>query len=141
MDFKYRLEPNGEGGFIAQFPDVPDALTEGATRDEALASAADALEVALLGYMKDGADIPATKARPRRGVAVHVPAQSSAKLAFYNAFRRSGLSQSALARRIGKDEAEIRRMLDPYHATKLPALDEALQHALGQRFVLAVEAA
>jgi hypothetical protein len=31
-------------------------------------------------------------------------------------------------------------MLDPYHATKLPALDEAL-HALGQRFVVSVEAA
>ncbi len=140
MDFICRLEPNGEGGFIASFPDVPEALTEGASRDEAIENAADALEVALLGRMKDGDDIPAPHAGPKGGVAVHVAAQASAKLAFYVAFRQSGLTRSALARKLDKDEAEIRRMLDPYHATKLPALDEAL-HALGQRFVLVVAAA
>jgi antitoxin HicB len=140
MDFMCTLEPNGEGGFLVRFPDVPEALTEGATRQEAITNAADALEVALLGQMKDGAEIPVAKARPRGGVSVHISAQASAKLAFYTTFRQSGLTQSALARKIGKDEAEVRRMLDPYHATKLPALDEALG-ALGQRFVLAVEPA
>ena len=140
MDFVCHLEPNGDGGFIATFLDVPEALTEGATRAEAIKNAADALEVALLGHMKDGDDIPMPRQRPKGGIAVHVSAQASAKLAFYSAFRVSGLSQSSLARKIGKDEAEIRRMLDPYHATKLPALEEAL-HALGQRFVLTVEAA
>ncbi len=140
MDYFCLLEPNGEGGFIARFPDVPDALTEGASREEAIENAADALEVALLGCMKDGDDIPPARAKPRGGIAIHVTAQSSAKLAFYTAFRRSGLSQSALARKLGKDEAEIRRMLDPHHATKLPALDDALR-ALGQRLVLTVEAA
>lgn len=141
MDFVCQLEPNGEGGFIATFPDVPEALTEGATREEAIENAADALEVALLGRMKDGDNIPIPHTRPKGGgVVVHVSAQASAKLAFYAAFRQSGLTQSALARKIGKDEAEVRRMLDPYHATKLPALDEAL-HALGQRFVLGIAAA
>jgi antitoxin HicB len=140
LDFVCQLEPNGGGGFIATFPDVPDALTEGATREEAIENAADALEVALLGHMKDGDDIPVPRRRAKGGVPVHVSAQASAKLAFYSAFRESGLSQSSLARRIGKDEAEVRRMLDPYHATKLPALDEAL-HALGRRFVLGVAAA
>jgi len=140
LDFVCQLEPNGEGGFIATFPDVADALTEGATREEAIENAADALEVALLGRMKDGDDIPVSRLRPKGGVAVHVSAQASAKLAFYTAFKESGLSQSSLARKIGKDEAEIRRMLDPYHATKLPALDEAL-HALGQRLVVSVRAA
>jgi len=37
-----------------------------------------------------------------------------------------------------KDEKEIRRILDPKHHTKLPALTAAL-HALGQRLVVAVE--
>lgn len=139
MNFVCRLQRNGEDGFIATFPDVPEALTEGATRDEALENAADALEVALLGRMKDGDDLPLPR-KFRTGTLVRVSAQSSAKLAFYSAFRQSGLSRSALARKIGKDEAEVRRMLDPYHASKLSALDEAL-HALGQRFVVAVEPA
>jgi len=140
MTYFCELEPNGDGGYLVTFPDVPEALTEGATRAEALANAADALEVALLGRMKDGEDLPPAGAGPEDGVPVYVSAQAAAKLAFYAAFHQSGLSRSALARRLGKDEAEIRRMLDPYHATKLPALDEAV-HALGQRLVLAVKPA
>jgi antitoxin HicB len=42
-----------------------------------------------------------------------------------------------LARRIGKDEKEVRRILDPKHPTKLPALTAALR-ALGKRLVVAV---
>lgn len=140
MDYMCRLEDNGDDGFIVRFPDVPEALTEGGTIDEAVVNAADALEVALLGRMKDGDDIPASKARPRAGIAVHLSAQASAKLAFYLAFRQSGLTRTALARRLEKDEAEIRRMLDPHHATKLPALEAALR-ALGRRLVLTVDAA
>ncbi len=138
MEYRCELDPNGEGGFLVRFPDVPEALTEGATRQEAIANAADALEVALLGRMKDGDDLPPSSYGG--GAPVSITAQAAAKLAFYNAFRRSGLPQSALARKLGKDEAEVRRMLDPYHATKLPALDEALR-ALGQRLVVSVEAA
>lgn len=140
MFYRCVLEANGDQGFIATFPDVPEALTEGATRDDALANAADALEVALLGRMKDGDDIPAMTDTPHGGEPVYLAAHAAAKLAFYVAFRQSGLSQSALARKIGKDEAEVRRMLDPYHATKLPPLEEALL-ALGKRLVIEVKAA
>jgi antitoxin HicB len=44
------------------------------------------------------------------------------------------------ARRLGNDEKEVRRILDPRHPTKLPALTEAL-HVLGKRLVIAVEEA
>lgn len=140
MFYQCRLEPNGNGGYVVLFPDVPDALTEGETPEDALANAADALEVALLGRMKDGDDIPAAAPGQKGDLAVYVRAQSAAKLALYVAFRESRLTQSALARKIGKDEAEIRRMLDPYHATKLPTLDEALL-ALGKRLIIDVQAA
>jgi antitoxin HicB len=46
----------------------------------------------------------------------------------------------ALAKELGKGENEIRRMLDPYHATKLPAIEDALR-VLGKRLVISVEAA
>ncbi|KKB12470.1 hypothetical protein VE25_07130 [Devosia geojensis] len=131
------LEPNGVGGYTARFSDVPEAITEGATREEALANAADALEVALLGRMKDGQDIPPAS---KGETLVAIPAQAAAKLAFYQAFRASGLSRAALARKIDRDEAEVRRMLDPYHATKLINLDEAM-HALGMRLVVSSEVA
>lgn len=145
MLYTAALSDNGQGGWIVRFQNVPEALTEGASREEALANAVDALEVALLGRMKDGEELPAaSKTAGEEGnhatVAITISAQAAAKLAFYEAFRKSGLTRSALARKIGKDEAEVRRMLDPHHATKLPALDKAIR-AMGQRLTLVLEPA
>ena len=57
--------------------------------------------------------------------------------AVLESFVAAGISKSELARRIGRDEKEVRRILDPKHATKLPALTSAL-HALGRRLVVGV---
>jgi antitoxin HicB len=137
MYFNPHLQPNGVGGMIVTFEEVPEAITEGATLEAALANAVDALELALLGYMKDGLALPVAPSKSAAN-AVYVTAPVAAKLAFYEAFRNSGLSKSALARKLGKDEAEVRRMLDPHHATKLGALDDALR-ALGKRLSIVVE--
>lgn len=138
--YPYCLDDNGEGGWIASFRDVPEALTEGNSLDDVTANAADALETALLGRMKDSADLPAASSlQPGERRAV-LPVQTAAKLALYMAFRQAGISKAALARRLNKDEAEVRRMLDPYHATKLPSLEQAL-NALGHRLTLVVEPA
>ena len=140
MLYTYRTVGNGAGGWVVSFPDVPEALTEGDSQEEIAANAADALETALLGYMKDGIDLPRASKLRRGDPVAALPVQTAAKLAFYEAFRQSGLSKAALARQLGKDEAEIRRMLDPYHATKLPTLEEALK-SLGKRMTLVIEAA
>lgn len=63
-----------------------------------------------------------------------------AKLAVLDAFRNASLSKSEFARRLGKDEKEVRRILDPRHSTKLSTLTEALR-VLGYRLVVAVEKA
>lgn len=140
MTYPYQTADNGAGGWIVSFPDVPEALTEGGSQEEVTANAVDALETALLGYMKDGLDIPKPSKAKKGDLVASLSVQTTAKLAFYDAFRSSGLSKSALARQLGKDEAEIRRMLDPYHATKVPTLEEALL-ALGKRMRLVIDAA
>jgi len=60
MRFIYPVElaPQG-GGYVVRFPDVPEALTEGASREEALDLARDALIAALGGYIEGKRDIPA----------------------------------------------------------------------------------
>jgi antitoxin HicB len=129
-----------DGTYIVRFPDVDEAITEGSSSGEAFANAEDALAVALLGRMKDGDEVPAPS-RPKKGqVLVSLPAQSAAKLAFYQAFRQSGLTRVALAARIGKDEAEVRRMLDPHHATKLSALEDGVK-AMGKRLSVTLQSA
>ena len=52
------LTPAEDGSLIATFPDVPEAVTGGADRSEALAMAEDALAAALAGYVHEKSDIP-----------------------------------------------------------------------------------
>ena len=46
-----QLTPEEDGGVVATFPDVPEAITGGRDRSEALAMAEDALATALAGYV------------------------------------------------------------------------------------------
>ena len=91
-------------------------------------------------YAKDGRCFPADVADRGGLVAVPVSASVAAKMAFIEAFGKSGLTRVGLAERLGKSENEVRRMLDPYYGTKLPALENAMA-SLGKRFVLTVEEA
>lgn len=135
-----RVQAEPEGGFSVPFPDVPEAFGAGDNRDEALASAREGLAEALLIYVERGQDLPLPDAKGRNLVPVSPPAQVSAKLAVWQAWRASGISKSELARRLGLAENEARRILDPDHATSLPRLEAALQ-ALGRRLVVGVAAA
>jgi len=52
------LTPDPDGGFTVTFRDVPEALTEGDTRDEVLLRAEDALESALAMYVAAKEPLP-----------------------------------------------------------------------------------
>jgi len=131
------IRPNGQGGFIASFPDVPEALTEAATREEALLWAQDALLVALSGYLEDRADIPQpSPARKGQAVAA-LPPMAALKLVIYQAMRDQGVSQSELARRLGCDSRQVRRLLDLDHNSRLDFMESALK-ALGKKLVVDV---
>jgi antitoxin HicB len=52
------LTKDENGTVIAQFPDVPEAMTVGADETNALDWAQDALVVALTGYIEERRDIP-----------------------------------------------------------------------------------
>lgn len=139
MHYTAHFEPD-EGDWLVTFPALPEAITGGSSRKEARTNAQDALEVVLLTYMKDGRDLPDDVQTGGDSEAVAVSSQVVAKISFIQAFKASGLTRVALAERLGKQETEIRRMLDPYYGSKLPQL-EAGMIALGKRFVLTVEEA
>lgn len=131
-------EDEADGGFVVTFPDLPEAITQGEDPTDAMAQAADALEEAVAGRMRRGDDLPAPS-RPEDGQeVVPVPAQTAVKAALYLALREAGLSKVELAARLGCDEKEVRRLLDPRHPSKLPRLQGALA-ALGKRLALRLE--
>jgi antitoxin HicB len=51
-DYEVVLVPQAEGGFVVSVPDLPDVVTEGETREEALTMARDAIE-AYLGALRE----------------------------------------------------------------------------------------
>lgn len=55
-----------DGGCVVACRDLPEAITQGDTVEEALAEAEGALQAAIEGRIEDGLEIPAPS-RPRRG--------------------------------------------------------------------------
>src|ERR1700729_332323 len=110
------------GNIVVTFPDVPEVVTQGHGEAGARSMAEEALGLALLSYLVRGRPLPKARAKGRRLVDIAVAPDVAAKLAVLESFAAAGISKSELARRIGKDEKEARRILDPKHPTKLPAL-------------------
>lgn len=140
MDFIYRakVEADPGGGLIVTFADVPEAITAGDDRAEALVNGREALGLALRGIALEGRPLPVPVAQ--EGTPIAVDADTAAKLAVIAAFRESAISKSELARRLHKTETEARRILDPDHGTKIGLLQDALR-ALGREIVVSVRQA
>jgi antitoxin HicB len=132
------LTPDAQdGGFVVTFVDVPEAITQGDAVPEALHQAADCLDEAIAGRIRRHDAIPEPSPIQAGQYAVAVPAQTAAKAALYMALRQTRLTQVELAARLQCDEKEVRRLLDPRHASKLSRLAAALA-LLGQQLVIGV---
>ena len=142
MQYEYPcvLTLEREGGFSVSFPDVPEALTCGNSRTEALAMAEDALATALGAYMKSRESVPAPSRATRRQELVAVPPIVAAKLALYNAMRREGLTRVALAGRLGLSEGAVRKLLNPDHRSHISQIQKALR-VVGRGLVIGDRAA
>ena len=119
------------------FPDFPEAATDGRSRQEALAEATDCLEEAVAGRIKRGDDLPEPSPCGAGMAPVALPMLYAMKAALYLALREAKLSPADLALRLGKDEKEIDRLLDPRHASRAQALEAALS-AAGKRVQVVV---
>jgi len=125
------------GGFVVTCRDVPEVVTQGETAEEAIGEAQGALEAAIEMRIEDGMAIPVPSAKKRGEHFAALPVGTAMKAALYVSMQEQNVSKAELARRLGLDEKEARRMLDPKHGTKVPALERAL-HALGKRVELVV---
>ncbi len=139
MKFIYpaRLERHSEGEIVVSFRDVPWCHTSGEDEAEALSEAEDALEEAIAGCINRGESIPAPSPPLPGERLVALPIDMAAKAALVMAFRASGLSRVALAKRLGVHDRVVRRMLDPRHGTSAGRINDALK-ALGAEAALEV---
>jgi antitoxin HicB len=135
--YPYELTAQPGGGFIVTFPDVPEAMTQGETEEEAAKMAEDALITALSFYTDDSQRLPhPSPARGRR--VAHVPPLVAAKLLLHQAMLAAGASNVDLARRLGVNEKIVRRLRDPLYKNRIDRVDKALR-VLGKRIDIVVE--
>ena len=134
-----QLTPDEDGGLVATFPDVPEAITGGRDRAEALAMAEDALATALAGYVHEKWDIPTPSEAADDHVSVPVPTVVAAKLALYSAMRAQRITKVELADKLGVTESAVRKLTDPDHRSHMSQVQKALR-AVGSRLDVEVTA-
>ena len=116
---------------MVTFRDLPEAVTQGDSLEESLAQASDCLAEAIAARIDDNREMPKTSEIHSHEHRIAVPLHIALKAALYEAIEESGPLNTQLGAKSGKDEKEIRRILDPHHGTKLPTLETALK-ALGK---------
>ena len=136
-NYPAEVERDEDGRYVVAFPDFGWGATDGATRDEALTEARDLLRELIAATMREGKDLPEPSRASKQRPLVVPPVPIALKAALYEAFRKAGLSQRRLARDLDIAESEVRRMLNPDHATRAATIDRALRR-LGKRVSVTV---
>ncbi|WP_445496415.1 type II toxin-antitoxin system HicB family antitoxin [Photorhabdus sp. SF281] len=136
MRYPVTLEPVEECGYFVSFPDIPEALTQGDTREEALEMALDALITAFEFYFEDNEKIPLPG--PVGQDYVDVPLSVASKVLMLNAFLDSKLTQIELANRMGVKKQEVTRIFDLRHSTKIDTVGKVAS-AIGHQLTLSIE--
>jgi antitoxin HicB len=133
-----RLTQDELGNTIVQFSDIPEAITIGKTKHEALKWAEDALVVALSGYMDDKRDIPKPSIHKHNEPVVIVPPMEAIKLAIYQTMKEKGITQNALGKLLNIDPRQIRRILNINHNTGIPYLIRTLE-VIGKSLIIDIK--
>ncbi len=133
------LDPAEEGGFVVTFPDVPEAITQGDNKKDALMMAQDALVTMFDAYMQDRQTIP--EASPVYGqTCVAFPVILAGKIALYNAMLAVNMSPDDLAQRLNITPIMAERLLSLRHKSRIEQIENALA-IFGKRLVVDVREA
>jgi len=132
------LTPDEEdGGFVVTFVDIPEAITQGDTEEEAMRMAQEALDTALEFYFDEDRPVPLPSRIKRGQRSIELAASVSAKVLLLNEMVRQGVRPAELARRLHSTPQEVSRLTDLRHTTKIDRVAEAMK-ALGKRLEIRV---
>ena len=138
FEYPVLLKRAAEGGYIVTCRDLPALITQGDDKEDALAQATDAMDEVFATLMKLDKPFPVASQRRRGERLVSPPVESVAKAALYSTLRDAKITKAQLAKRLGIDEKEVRRLLDPHYHSKVPRIAKAIS-LLGKRLVISLE--
>jgi len=136
MRYPIIIQPDEEF-FMVTFPDIPEAITQGETMEQARHVALDALETALDFYFEAPRAVPAPSPIQAGGEFVELPASVSAKVLLLNEMIGQQVRPAELARRLNTTPQEVNRLTDLHHTTKIDRIAVALK-ALGKTLEMRV---
>lgn len=124
MYYPVTLTPDTDG-FCVTFRDIPEAISQGDTIDEALEMAKDALTVAMEFYFEDNRPVPMPSTAQDGEHLVGLPLSVWAKVLLLNEMLAQNVSQAELAKRMGIIPQKVTRLVDLSHTTKIDTLAQA----------------
>jgi len=137
MHYPARFEPAEEGGFVVTFRDIPEAITQGDTFDEAMSMACEVLVLGIECYFDAHKHVPVPSAPEADETLVELPASVWAKVLLLNEMIAAKVGPSELARRMHTRPQDVNRIINLSHATKIDTLSRALA-VLGKRLEVSV---
>ena len=126
MKYPAYFETAPEGGYVVTFRDVPEAITQGDSEEEAADMAADALVTAMDFYFADRRHVPLPSAAKKGERLIPLPPSITAKVLLLNEMLSAGISNAELARRMGTRPQEMTRVLNLRHNTRIDTISQAL---------------
>lgn len=128
FDYAVRLEHDADtDAWVVSCRDLPRLNSVGETVDEALLEAVDAAVMALSIEMDERRPIPeASKPQDEEHV-ISLPVLVVMKAALHNAMIASGTRKADLARALGMKGAQVDRLLDVFHSSRVETIELALR--------------
>lgn len=129
---------NGDDGIVVTFRDIPEAITQGDSYEDAVIMAEDALLTALDFYFEGRRNVPSPSEITKKDVAIHLPASAYIKVLLLNTMLEDRITQKELADRMGIKPQQVTRLVNLKHTTKIDTLACAFK-ALGKELCVNVQ--
>ena len=131
------LTKAAEDDYTIGFRDLPGITARGASRDDAIRNATEALSDAMISRVADGHAIPPHRDAAEDEVLIVLDPMTAARAALALAMSEGDVTTAELAKRMNKSEGAIRLLLDGHSVEKFEPFLQAL-HSLGRRATVAV---
>jgi len=112
--------------YSISFRDIPEALSQGFSFNEAKTMAVDALSTGFQFYFEDFRKVPVPSAAEKDEVLINVPLALWAKVLLLNKMLDLNISKSELARRLNTTRQQVQRIFDAGQNTKIETVHKAL---------------
>ena len=138
FNYPAKFAPEADGGFVVTFRDIPEAISQGDSIDEAREAARDALITAMDFYFEDRRSVPQPSKARKGEELVGLPTSVATKVLLLNAMLEKNTRPVDLARAMNIKPQEVTRLVDLHHSTKIDTLAAAFA-AMGRSLEVVVK--